>query len=237
MKKTIFNLIVLVCISALSAGMQAQTKAFPTAEGFGQNATGGRGGKVVEVTNLLDDPTIKPEGSLRWALEQYPGQPITIVFRVNGARSNDINVLIDYVNNVTYNWGKTNSCYGSDIEKVSNHTNFVDNYYKPGPAYDGSKRSYFTHVTRSTNQTAGAVAKWYMSGNSLVGEVIPLTIVTSIDTVKNNRLAIYKTDNQLKISAGNETVVSVKIYNAVAKNGTGNFTTLQAVIDAGSMVS
>jgi pectate lyase len=528
MKKTIFYLIVLVCISALSAGMQAQTKAFPTAEGFGQNATGGRGGKVVEVTNLLDDPATKSEGSLRWALEQYPGQPITIVFRVsgiinlagakagelrckrdnwtiagqtapgdgicimgnkvnfggstnlvirhlrfrigtmvdpvtgdpdasgkgsigienasnwimdhctfgwsgeenttiydnvnttiqwcivheglyrsghgkgdrgygcqwggqnatfhhnllahnynrssrlNGARSNDINVLIDYVNNVNYNWGKSNSCYGSDIEKTSNLTNFVNNYYKPGPARPGTSSSVFTYATRSSNQTPGAYAKWYMSGNymegsanvaknennylgldmsafpaavradsalfisetpfpiaypvttetaqdayesvlagagafprdavdirivnevrtgtasgsgvygvnkgiidspdavggypayvtgevpadtdhdgmpdawetanglnpndpadgnaytvsgytalevylnGLVGEVIPLTL-TSIDAVKSDRLAIYKTDNQLKISAGNETVVSVKIYNAAGK--------------------
>jgi pectate lyase len=529
MKLTFFNFLVLVCISVLSTGMQAQTKAFPTAEGFGQNATGGRGGKVVEVTNLEDDPTTKPEGSLRWALEQYPGQPITIVFRVsgiinlagakvgelrckrdnwtiagqtapgdgicimgnkvnfggstnlvirhlrfrigtmvdpttgepdasgkgsigienasnwimdhctfgwsgeenttiydninttvqwcivheglyqsghlkgnrgygcqwggqnatfhhnllahnhnrasrlNGARSNDVNVLIDYVNNVNYNWGKENSCYGSDIERVSNHTNFVGNYYKPGPARPGTSRSYFTHVTRSSNQTAGAVAKWYMSGNymegtanavqntdnylglrmteysaairadsasyisatpfpiaypvttetaqeayesvlagsgafprdavdirivnevrtgtasgsgvfgankgiidspdavggypvyvtgtvpadsdhdgmpdawetanglnpndpadgnfytesgytvlevylnSLVGENIPLAIVTSVDAVKSNRLSIYKTDKLLKITAGNEAVVSVKIYNAAGK--------------------
>ena len=41
-------------------------KAFPTAEGFGKNATGGRNGVVVKVTNTNDDG----EGSFRWALKQ-----------------------------------------------------------------------------------------------------------------------------------------------------------------------
>ncbi len=63
---------------------QAQVLAFPTAEGYGKFATGGRGGEVVEVTNLLDDPSNPPEGSLRWALKQHKGKPITIVFRVSG---------------------------------------------------------------------------------------------------------------------------------------------------------
>ncbi len=54
--------------------------AFPGAEGFGRYATGGRGGKVVEVTNLNDSGA----GSFREALRAFPGEPITIVFRVGG---------------------------------------------------------------------------------------------------------------------------------------------------------
>ncbi|MDR2840454.1 MAG: T9SS type A sorting domain-containing protein [Paludibacter sp.] len=354
MKKLSFTLL-LACVSIF--GMQAQIKAFPTAEGFGSLATGGRGGQVVEVTNLDDNPTAPSVGSLRWALTQYPGQPITVVFRVsgiinlagakagelrcnranwtlagqtapgdgicimgnkvnfggstnliirhlrfrigtmidpitgepdasgkgsigienssnwiidhctfgwsgeenmtiydnwnttiqwsivheglyqsghnkgnrgygcqwggqnatfhhnllannhnraarlNGARSNDINVLIDYVNNVNYNWGKTNSCYGSDIEKVSNHTNFVNNYYKPGPAYPGTSRSYFTHVTRSSNQTAGAVAKWYMSGNYMEG---------SANAVQNtnNYLGLRMTEYSAAVIADSASYIS-----------------------------
>ncbi len=56
-------------------------KAFPTAEGFGKNATGGRGGKVVIVTNTQDSG----EGSFRWALEQCKlNEATTVVFSVSG---------------------------------------------------------------------------------------------------------------------------------------------------------
>ncbi|MBO2007443.1 pectate lyase [Siccationidurans soli] len=58
----------------------AQVVAFPGAEGFGRLATGGRGGKVVEVTTLAD----AGPGSFREAFTQYLGEPITIVFRVGG---------------------------------------------------------------------------------------------------------------------------------------------------------
>ena len=67
------------CFPSLGiAGDDPPTLAFPGAEGFGQFATGGRGGRVVKVTTLDDDGP----GSLRAALRM--DEPRTIVFDVSG---------------------------------------------------------------------------------------------------------------------------------------------------------
>ena len=60
--------------------------AFPAAEGYGRFARGGRGGRIIEVTNLQDYDSAKGDaiipGSFRAAVESEG--PRTIIFRVSG---------------------------------------------------------------------------------------------------------------------------------------------------------
>ncbi len=83
--------------------------------------------------------------------------------------------LVDYRNNVLYNWGNINSSYGGEGSKI----NMVNNYYKPGPATPGNlttssasnKRNRLLNYTNftvdGTDTTWGG--KFYIAGNVVHG--------------------------------------------------------------------
>ncbi len=352
MKKRNYIFTILILMIALSASsIQAQKLAFPTAEGFGKFSTGGRGGKVIEVTNLGDyTGTDSIRGTLRWALNQYPGQPLTVVFKTSGiivlnsaircgrngltiagqtapgdgicvrggqfnlgsaqnliirhirfriglsngntggflvggsvdfengsqaifdhcdfgwageenitmyddhyvtvqwsvlheglyasghekgARSygaqwggspatmhhnifahnvtrsgrfngssnalGDLHVLIDFANNVDYNWGKTNSCYGGEREagRLSTHqVNFVGNYYKPGPTTPTSGSSFIAQSAARSGYVSTGPSYWYLSGNIMEGD----DVGTADNWHAFQNGSIYPTDSLKRLS-------------------------------------
>ena len=94
--------------------------------------------------------------------------------RLNGASSTteDRNVFMEYFNNVNYNWGKKNSCYGGENEAgtySSHECNFVGNYYKPGPSTPSD--SYFMELSaaRSGKTLNPNPSRWYFADNVMEG--------------------------------------------------------------------
>lgn len=84
--------------------------------------------------------------------------------RLNGARTdNEIRVFIEYINNVNYNWGSTEAAYGGDVNTgtLRSHTsNFISNYYKPGPATSSTRRFFTNYIVNGAN-----LPKWHLTGN------------------------------------------------------------------------
>ena len=80
------TLAAILCLSSLIPNSLIANSliAFPGAEGFGKYASGGRGGQVVYVTTLADDADGQTVGSLRWAMKQFPDEPLTVCFAVTG---------------------------------------------------------------------------------------------------------------------------------------------------------
>lgn len=81
--------------------------------------------------------------------------------RFNGARLGASEELVDYRNNVIYNWGG-NNVYGGE----GGQYNVVGNYYKYGPATNPKVRARVVNPTKNDKQPFG---KFYVAGNYIDG--------------------------------------------------------------------
>ena len=124
--------IALVLFGFLYQKGQQRLLAFPTAEGGGANSVGGRGGRVIEVTNLNS----KGEGSLRFACETNGTR--TVVFCVGGTIDLGGKDIVIKNDNITIA-GQTATGDGIQIKNgglVVNASEVIIRYLRlrPGPA-------------------------------------------------------------------------------------------------------
>ena len=91
--------------------------------------------------------------------------------RFNGARYyTGWQEIVDYRNNVIYNWG-SNSAYGGEPNEIDANKasiNMVANYYKPGPATRKDQISYRI-VAPDDDTTINSYSNWYIDSNFVVG--------------------------------------------------------------------
>ncbi len=356
-------IIFILIITITASTSNAQQLAFPGAEGFGKNATGGRGGKVATVTNLND----AGEGSFRHALEQFPGKPLTIVFNVsgiielkskvqikrsnltiagqtapgdgicfkdnsllingaamggnhgniiiryirsrpggtlktglygfdlenchdviidhcsfswaneecaalydtknttvqwcivseglyeaghmkghrsyggvwggqyasyhhnliahqnsravrfNGARAHDTMAIVDYRNNVIYNWGNANAAYGGEVNIAGgvSQVNMVNNYYKPGPATPSTLK--FVHANYDAAKAKG-IGEWYLAGNLMIGDAaLTKNNFKAVDLSEGGHPEKALSKNEFPVSAALPVESATAAYEAVLK--------------------
>ena len=139
-----------LCVGGMmfsATGALAQQLAFPTAEGFGRFATGGRGGSVYKVTNLNDSGP----GSLRDAVSQ-PNR--TVVFTVGGLITITSRIIVK--NNITIA-GQTAPGQGICV-------------YGDGFAFSGASNTIVRHIRirMGINGESGKDAIAIAHGNNMI---------------------------------------------------------------------
>ncbi|MBB1286505.1 pectate lyase [Flavisolibacter sp. BT320] len=84
--------------------------------------------------------------------------------RFNGSRAHDTVALIDYRNNVIYNWGSVNAPYGGDVKIKGgvSQVNLVANYYIPGPATPSALK--FMQAL-DAGAASNGVGQWHLQRN------------------------------------------------------------------------
>lgn len=117
----------------INPDLSARQLAFPTAEGFGAHAIGGRGGKVIYVDNLNDSGP----GSLRAAVEDTV--PRTVIFKVSGTidLKSDLVICAPYITIAGQTAPGDGICLKNYLLKVKRSHNVVVRFLRIRPGIAG----------------------------------------------------------------------------------------------------
>lgn len=157
----------------VSAAALAQTPAFPGAEGHGRYVTGGRGGRVIHVTNLNDSGT----GSFREAVKS--GNRI-IVFDVAGVIA--LKSDLKFADNITI-LGQTAPSPGITLR-----------YYTVQPGNNNIIRFLRIRRGEEKNINDGADATWQRNKTGIIDKVSDVNGYTEANFGTASRPADFDTD-------------------------------------------
>lgn len=148
--------------------------------------------------------------------------------RINGSNPNDIESLVDYRNNVNYNWGSAGAFYGGEWEGTNGqgfcHTNVVNNYFKPGPA-TGNTVIFARPSYNREEVPVDGYAGWYFSGNVMEGypaltadnwQGVDGSEVGGIENIRSDE-EFVQSDGLLE-QYGNYTESAAEAYQSVLSN-------------------
>lgn len=171
-----------------SAAHGQTVKAFPTAEGFGANAKGGRGGRIIKVTNLNDSGT----GSLRTALEATG--PRIVVFDVSGTINLTSDIILRSANSYVTVAGQT-SPRGIQVKGRGIYL------------YEGFQNGIFRHIrvrpgARATPQTQET------NGLIIVGSTLSGVSPAQINDVIIDHCSIMWTEDDLAMTVSYATNIT-----------------------------
>ena len=166
--------------------------------------------------------------------------------RLNGVRddgsvvgAHDQFVDEEIINNVIYNWAKSNSCYGGEnsapnISGAYDRVYMINNYYKPGPTtyYKLSSNRYFAEA--SYNKKTGTTGQWLLTGNMFEfndgASTKSIWQKSSLDAVNADNVygtASGASDRSFNISEGNN-ATNVAAYTLASQPVSSGVTTHDA---------
>lgn len=145
--------------------------------------------------------------------------------RFNGARGEDYVVFMEYINNVNYNFGDAGGCYGGENTAAiteynglnsAHECNFINNYYKPGPASSSASSVKFVNSSYArSGATSWAPAKWYLSGNVIEGN--------SSASANNWNAMRAETYSLAQIRSDERIVTATPYYKYTVMGGVGKY--------------
>lgn len=127
---------------------------------------------------------------------------------------------VDFVNNVVYNWGG-NSAYGGESVDTQRTINFVNNYFKPGPATNSKVKSRlvdpWTSCSNCTDKIKGTVMppSIYLAGNYMYGS----EIVTADNWKGSTESSKSVSDQRFKMNYDVTTQTAEQAYEVVLSKG------------------